>query len=1331
MKKYLIIIFSLITVFGYSQTQIDPSLNPTTPRINTAIKTSINALGTNTYTATLTGFTWNSGEAQDITFTNANSGTSSFNLNGSGAMTIKKLSSGSLVDLVSGDISPGERKRLYHNGTFLVIEGDSGSGGVTSIATSNGITGGTITTTGTISGVNAVADGSTKGVSAFTASDFNSTSGLISLDYANGQVATSGQNGFLSSTDWPIFNNKQSAITFGTGVQTALGVNIGSAGAPIIFNGAGGTPSSMGGGNITGIPESGVTNLTSDLAAKQPTLVSGTNIRTVNGSTLLGSSNLAVGDLLAANNLSDVTAATALTNLGGTTVGKNVFTLTNPSAITFIRLNADNSISALSASSFRTAIGAGTGNGDLLSTNNLSDVASASTVRVNLGGTTIGINLFTLTNPSAITFPRYNADNSVSALSASAFRTAIGAGTGGGTVTSVTSADASITVTNPTTTVDLAVVSAPIWTTARNLAGNSVNGSANVAFSNKFIVQGTTDSGLSGAQFLGALGTGIIKNTTSTGVLSIAAAGDFPTLNQNTSGSAATLTTTRNIAATGDAAWNVNFNGSADVTAAITFTTVNSNVGSFGSTTQVGTYTVNGKGLLTAASNVTITPAVGSITGLGTGVQTALQVNVGSAGAFTTFNGAHGTPSLIVLTNATGLPIATALSGGVTNSIPYFTSPTAQTTSTGLLYDGSTLTVSKQTTTQPPVSGSVTQFVGLDANPLRITFDTHNNASASGTAFMGRRSRGTAGTPLALSSGDDIISFNGRGYGTTGYAAASTGLTGFKANQTFTDANMGTYWTVFTTPDNSVTAAEVLRATGAGAINAIQSGGKYQINSVDVLSSTTLGSGVTGSSLTSFGSSPTILTPSITTGFTIGGAATSRKMIVGNGTNFVPSTETWAVPGTSGNILLSDGTNWTSVAGTASFWALTGTSTVTTPTISGNVSWTQSSQSSTNTFQSWTQAAMTGGSPKGWVFNGGTHTTLTASVNPIDFDVNLARTVQLATGSLVNYTPIIFRAPTIAFVGASGVTGTCSTVTIDNSIQAGPNATLTAAKALWVQAGTVTFDGQQFTHDVANTFTFGNLGSANLQFITNNANRYVISAVGAHSWNGATGAGYSTGGFWQVTGPAGSTTNTGSLVGWTAGAFTNATLSTEIVDVDWKLNRSIQFATGALTTERSFVIRPPSYSFVGASTITDAVSFEVTAAPTASTNATITRGWAARLLGNVAIGGSTYFGASTGTTAPSQVVDIQGNLSLNTAGNKIFIKTGTNAAMGTGTLVAGTATITTTACTTSSVILLGDTNTSVTNVGSLTYVRSSGSFVVTSTNILDTSTFVWLIVEPQ
>ena len=53
--------------------------------------------------------------------------------------------------------------------------------------------------------------------------------------------------------------------------------------------------------------------------------------------------------------------ATGRTSLGATTVGSNLFTLANPSAVTYVRINADNSVSTLDAATFRTAIGAGTG----------------------------------------------------------------------------------------------------------------------------------------------------------------------------------------------------------------------------------------------------------------------------------------------------------------------------------------------------------------------------------------------------------------------------------------------------------------------------------------------------------------------------------------------------------------------------------------------------------------------------------------------------------------------------------------------------------------------------------------------------------------------------------------------------------------------------------------------------------------------------------------------------------------------------------------------------------------------------------------------------------
>lgn len=119
------------------------------------------------------------------------------------------------------------------------------------------------------------------------------------------------------------------------------------------------------------------------------------------------------------------------------------------------------------------------------------------------------------------------------------------------------------------------------------------------------------DSGLATAAVLTLTGTQVVTNKDFT-----SGTNTFPTFNQSTTGSAATLTTSRTIGTlTGDVtSAGSAFNGSAANTNATTLATVNSNVGSFGSASSVATFTVNAKGLTTAAASTAIAIAASQVT---------------------------------------------------------------------------------------------------------------------------------------------------------------------------------------------------------------------------------------------------------------------------------------------------------------------------------------------------------------------------------------------------------------------------------------------------------------------------------------------------------------------------------------------------------------------------------------------------------------------------------------------------------------------------------------------------------------------------------------------
>jgi hypothetical protein len=152
-----------------------------------------------------------------------------------------------------------------------------------------------------------------------------------------------------------------------------------------------------------------------------------------------------------------------------------------------------------------------------------------------------------------------------------------------------------------------------------------------------------------------ALATGILKSTTTTGTLSIAVAGDFPTLNQNTTGSAATLTTPRAI-------YGNNFDGSAALTQVIASTyggTGNGFTKFSGPTTAEKTFTLPNATATILTDNAAVTILQGgtgqttastafnalspiTTTGdliIGNGTNTATRLAIGTNGYVLTSNG--------------------------------------------------------------------------------------------------------------------------------------------------------------------------------------------------------------------------------------------------------------------------------------------------------------------------------------------------------------------------------------------------------------------------------------------------------------------------------------------------------------------------------------------------------------------------------------------------------------------------------------------------------------------------------------------------------------------
>ncbi len=207
---------------------------------------------------------------------------------------------------------------------------------------------------------------------------------------------------------------------------------------------------------------------------------------------------------------------------------------------------------------------------------------------------------------------------------------------------------------------------------------------------------------------------------------------------------ATALATGRTIAITGDLAYtSPSFDGTSNITAAGTLAAVNSNVGTFGSATQVIQQTVNAKGLTTAASNVSIQIAESQVTNLTTDLAAKQPLD-----ATLTALAAYNTTAFMAQTAADTFAGRTLQSGtGISISNPAGTAgdPT-------ISFTGVQTKISSFTRDQATASGTQA-ITGVGFTPKMVVFmstldgtvyATWGFDNASGAASMFANNAGTA-----------------------------------------------------------------------------------------------------------------------------------------------------------------------------------------------------------------------------------------------------------------------------------------------------------------------------------------------------------------------------------------------------------------------------------------------------------------------------------------------------------------------------------------------------------------------------------------------------------
>jgi hypothetical protein len=445
------------------------------------------------------------------------------------------------------------------------------------------------------------------------------------------------------------------------------------------------------------------------------------------------------------------TAGAARTNLGATTIGSNMFTLTNPGAVTFPQFNADNTISALNAASFRTAIGAGTGAGSVTSVNatggtgisvsggpittsgtlTITNTAPDQVVSLTGAGTTAVTGTypnFTITSTDAYTgtVTSVATSGTVSGLTLTGGPiTTTGTITLGGTLavtpSNFSSQTANTFLAAPNgsagTPTFRAIVAADVPTLNQNTTGTASNVTGTVAIANGGSGQTTAQTAMNA--FAGATTSGsYLRGNGTNVVMSAIQAADVPTLNQNTTGTASNVTGTVAIVngGTGQTTASAGFNALSPVT-----TTGDLIIGNGANSSTRLPIGANSYVLTSNGTTATWAASTGGVTSFSAGT-TGFTPNTGTTGAVTLAG------TLNVANGGTGLTSLTA------NYIPYGNGTSAFSSSANFAYNGTYLRVGATT----PLAGAtnpITAFTG-STNGYVQTYILNGNSGTSASADL-------------------------------------------------------------------------------------------------------------------------------------------------------------------------------------------------------------------------------------------------------------------------------------------------------------------------------------------------------------------------------------------------------------------------------------------------------------------------------------------------------------------------------------------------------------------------------------------------------------------